>query len=126
MKTVLRRILNLLLYLSFCVMIGSGLLLAYRLLPGSRGGQGLTLLGWGRHDWGDLHTWVSYVFIALTILHLVINWKWLVKVASQDHVWRLLAGLLVGLGIIAAFLLLPIEHRGRGHGRGEAAGHRGH
>ena len=36
MKIVFRRILNLLLYLSFCVMLGTGLLMAYRLIPGSR------------------------------------------------------------------------------------------
>ena len=58
MRITFRRILNLLLYLSFCVMVGTGLLMAYRLIPGSRGGQGLEVLGWNRHEWGALHTWV--------------------------------------------------------------------
>ena len=120
MKMLIRRVLNLLLYLSFCTMAGTGLLMAFRLIPGSRGGQGLEVLGWNRHDWGDLHTWVSYVFIALVVLHLVINWAWLAKVAAKGHLWRVVIGIIVGLSIIAAFLLLPVTHRerGRGHGRG--------
>ena len=79
MRITFRRILNLLLYLSFCVMVGTGLLMAYRLIPGSRGGQGLEVLGWNRHEWGALHTWVSYVFITLVAAHLAINWAWLTK-----------------------------------------------
>jgi hypothetical protein len=115
MKIVLRRILNLMLYLSFCLMIGTGLLMAYRLVPGSRGGRGLEVLGWNRHEWGDLHTWVSYVFVALVTVHLAINWAWLVKCAAKGHAWRLVAGFLAGAAIIIAFLLLPIKQR-RGEG----------
>ncbi len=117
MKVAFRRILNLLLYLSFCVMIGTGLLMAYRLVPGSRGGQGLEVLGWNRHDWGDLHTWVSYAFIALVVAHLAINWTWLMKCAARGHAWRLAAGLLLGAAIIGTFFLLPVTHRQGGRGR---------
>ncbi|MEI6351809.1 MAG: DUF4405 domain-containing protein [Verrucomicrobiota bacterium] len=119
MKILLARALNLLLYLSFCTMAGTGLLMAFRLIPGSRGGQGLEVWGWSRHEWGDLHTWISYVFIALIAIHLVLHWAWLTKCAASGHLWRLIVGLAVGLAIIAAFLLLPVRHRerGKGHGR---------
>ena len=111
MRITFRRILNLLLYLSFCVMVGTGLLMAYRLIPGSRGGQGLEVLGWNRHEWGALHTWVSYVFITLVAAHLAINWTWLTKVAAKGDAWHLGAGLLAGGLIIGTFLLLPITKR---------------
>lgn len=120
MKLILRRVLNLLLYLSFCTLIGTGLLMAFRLIPGNRGGQGLQVLGWNRHQWGDLHAWVSYGFAALVVWHLVINWAWLKKVAASDHVWRLIVGLIAGVAIIGAFLVLPMTQRergGGGHGR---------
>lgn len=117
MKLLIRRVLNLLLYLSFCFMIGSGLLLAYRLVPGRRGGQGLEMLGWSRHDWGDLHTWIAYFFMALIVVHLAMSWTWLVKCAAQGRFWRLVIGLLAGLAIIAAFLLLPVERRPAGGGK---------
>jgi hypothetical protein len=111
MRIIFRRILNLLLYLSFCVMVGTGLLMAYRLIPGSRGGQGLEVLGWDRHQWGALHTWVCYVFITLVATDLAINWAWLTKCTAKGHAWRLGAGLLAGAVIIGAFLLLPITQR---------------
>ena len=43
MKNLIHRVLNLLLYIAFCAMVGTGLLMAYRLPPGSRGGSGLTV-----------------------------------------------------------------------------------
>jgi hypothetical protein len=118
MKLALRRLLNLLLYLSFCVMVGTGLMMAYRLIPGSRGGQGLEILGWNRHQWGDLHRWVSYGFVALIVVHLALNWSWLVKCAAKGHAWRLASGLLAGAAIIGTLLFLPITKR-QGGGRGK-------
>ena len=111
MKTKLRRILNLLLYLSFCAMLGTGLLLAFRLVPGSRGGRGLEALGWDRHQWGDLHTWLSYAFAILLVAHLVLAWVWLKKVAAKGQLWRLVAGFAVGLAIIFGIVLLPVSQR---------------
>ena len=124
MKILLARVLNLLLYLSFCAMVGTGLLMAFRLIPGSRGGRGLEVWGWSRHEWGDLHTWISYLFIALVVLHLALHWAWLTKCAASGHLWRLVLGLIVGLSIIAAFLLLPVQQRERGksHGRNVSDG----
>jgi Domain of unknown function (DUF4405) len=120
MRITFRRILNLLLYLSFCIMVGTGLLMAYRLIPGSRGGQGLEVVGWNRHEWGALHTWTAYVFIVLLAAHLAINWAWLTKVAAKGHDWRLGAGLLAGAVIIGAFLVLPVtqgqDRRAKKHG----------
>ncbi len=117
MKTTIRRILNLLLYLSFCAMLGTGLLMSLRLVPGSRGGRGLEVLGWDRHQWGDLHTWIAYAFAILLAAHLVLAWAWLKKVAAKGHLWRLIIGLAIGLTIILGFLLLPVTRREQGRGR---------
>lgn len=104
MKLFARRVLNLLLYLSFCVVVGTGLLLEFRVC-----GHGLRALGWSRHQWGDIHTWVSYLFIALVMTHLLINWQWLIKVAASGYLWRIVLGLIAGLGFIAAFLFFPVK-----------------
>jgi hypothetical protein len=121
MKNLIHRVLNLLLYLGFCAMLGTGLLMAYRLPPGSRGGSGLTVLGIDRHEWGDVHLWISYIFIAVVIAPLAMNWTWLNKIAASMKPLRLWGGLLVGIVIIVLLLLLPVHNRqlprNQGHGR---------
>jgi Domain of unknown function (DUF4405) len=123
MKNLIHRVLNLLLYIAFCAMVGTGLLMAYRLPPGNRGGRGLTVLGMDRHEWGDVHLWISYIVIAAVIAHLGMNWTWLKKIAASMKPLRLLGGLLVGIVIIVVLLVLPVTvnnrqlPRNQGHGR---------
>lgn len=89
-------------------MAATGLLLAYRLPLGSRGGRDLLFLGLDRHGWGDIHLWLSFAFLFMAIVHLVLNWKWLQKVAASAGSWQLIAGLGFGLAVIAFFLFVPI------------------
>ncbi len=114
MKSNVLRVVNLLLYVGGCFLVGSGLLLGWRLPPGSRGGQGLTMLGMSRHEWGDWHLYVAYAVIVLTIVHLVLNRAWLQKIAASRKYFRLAAGLGLGIVLIAFFLLMPVEHRHEG------------
>lgn len=114
MRNTIHRVLNLALYLCFCLMIGTGLLLSLRLPPGSRGGRGLTVLDMDRHEWGDLHLWISYAFIALVLVHLMMNWVWLKKIAAQRRSWRLWAGLGGGVLVVLLIVLWPVEQTDRG------------
>ena len=107
-KNTWKRMLDLALYLVACVTAGTGLLLAYRLPHGAGNANRVIFLGYGRHEWGDIHTWIAFLGIILVMIHLVLNWQWLVKVAASKHIWRLAVGILSGLIIIAAFLLLPV------------------
>ena len=84
------------------------MLLAYRLPHGGAAGRTL-FLSFGRHAWGEIHTWLAYLSVTLLVVHLLLNWQWLVKVAASKQVWRLAAGILMGLFIVGAFLLLPTE-----------------
>ncbi len=120
-RSSVARVLNMLLWLVFCGMAGTGLLIAFRLPPGSRGGAGLATLGWTRHQWGDLHTWLSYAFLALIGIHLALHWRWLWQVAGKRRPWPLLAGIGMGLVLIVGLLFLPVEKRG-GQGRGPDGG----
>ena len=119
-RSMLPRVLNALLWLVFCGMAGTGLLLAFRLPPGSRGGAGLTAMGWGRHDWGDVHTWLSYVFLFLIAAHLTLHWRWLWQVAAKRRAWPLLAGLGAGLLLLIWLVSQPVvSHGGRGKDHAE-------
>ncbi len=109
-KNAVMRITNILLYFSGCFLAGTGFLIYFRLPPGSRGGKGLTLFGMDRHEWGDWHLYVSFVFILLSVYHLWLNRAWLIKIASAKKPWRLLAGFFVGITIIIVLILSPVEH----------------
>jgi Domain of unknown function (DUF4405) len=55
-KNTWKRWIDLALYLVSCALWGTGLLLAYRLPHGHGEGKMATFLGYGRHDWGTIHT----------------------------------------------------------------------
>ncbi len=71
-----------LLFLAF-----SGVIVRYVLPKGSGGGSGpgwraasrpvVEFFGMSRHDWGDVHFWVSMLFVAAIALHLFLHWKWI-------------------------------------------------
>jgi Domain of unknown function (DUF4405) len=104
-----KKVTDLALYLVACTLTGTGLLLAYRLPHGEGHAGRILFLGYGRHEWGDIHTWLAYVAIFLVVVHLLLNWQWLLKVAASKHIWRLALGILSGLLVVGAFFLLPKE-----------------
>ena len=113
----LARLLNLILYLGFCVLAGTGFLLAFRLPHGSEAARGTTFLGYPVHTWAEAHLWVSYGVLVLLLFHLVLHWKWLVNVAGSRQAWRLAVGLLLGVAIIAFFLIYPLAPAVSGTGQ---------
>jgi hypothetical protein len=98
---------NYLLYLISCLLVATGFILAYRLPPG-RENREWTLLGMGRHDWGDWHLYIGFAFIALILLHLYLVRKWLIRVAVKRSGWLLLLSLGVGIALIVFALLTPV------------------
>ncbi|GAA5482797.1 DUF4405 domain-containing protein [Haloferula sargassicola] len=122
-RTLVPRICNGLIWLVFCALAGTGLLISFRLPPGSRGGRGLSALGWGRHDWGDLHAWLSYGFLVLVVAHLALHWRWFWQIAARKRLWPILLGIGAGIALILATVMLPVEKDGRGEGPGRPGNH---
>jgi hypothetical protein len=69
-------------------LIFTGFVIKYVLPPGSggrgqelHGGQGAghikSLWSMTRHEWGDVHFYMSVVFIALMLIHLALHWTWI-------------------------------------------------
>ena len=127
--------------LSLLVLLGlvwTGFLLHYVLPPGVRGGQGLRLWGWLRHDFGDIHYYLGWTMIALMVLHIVLHWRWVWATVRQffgrgrekiRRRWRRVAAgvvLLVFLAVLLVGTLLwakqQVEDSG-GRGRGYRGGH---
>jgi hypothetical protein len=111
-KGLVGRALNLALWLVFCGLAGTGLLLAWRLPPGSQGGRGLSVLGMDRHDWGLWHHWIGYAFMALILWHVLLHWRWLWQFACRRRSLALGVGLGAGLILGLGLLLLPVKKSG--------------
>jgi len=106
----------------FALLGSSGLVIRYILPPGSGrlvtqgvGNRALerpvTLL-WGmtRHQWGDIHFWLSIAFFAILACHLVIHWRWvacMVKGNADKPPRMRPAAALLGLSLLAAVSAAP-------------------
>ena len=61
-------------------------------------------LGFHRHDWGNIHFYLSIAFIALVIIHLILSWKWIKNKSKQ--VFKKGWGAALILTAIASILVL--------------------
>lgn len=85
-------------------------------------------MGWDRHEWGDLHSWLSYAFLGLIVLHMALHWRWFWQVAARRRSWPLIAGIGAGLVLLLVIFLQPVTreesaggNRGPGfHRRGQS------
>ncbi|MFW5699436.1 MAG: DUF4405 domain-containing protein [Bacteroidota bacterium] len=85
----LNMVIDLVLFILLLAITGLGLLIKFCLLPGyernvSYGSAiDLEFLGLNRHQWGTVHLYVSLVFIALLIVHIVLHWKTINTIISR-------------------------------------------
>ncbi len=62
-------------------------------------------LGLHRHQWGNIHAYLSIAFVVLIIVHIVLNWRWVTAKTAQIF-RRRPASLLVAGASIPFFVLL--------------------
>jgi hypothetical protein len=98
-------LLNSVLYLATGALAGTGLLLELRMDVED---GAVRILGLGRDDWGEIHIVVAITFLALTGLHLLLNWGWIRAAVSRTG-WAIPV-LAAGFGLVAALLLWPADH----------------
>ena len=116
---IARTVTDIAMFVAMCFITGTGLLIHCRLVPGSRGGHGLSLLGLSRHEWGTYHLWAAYVLLALVLVHMALNFAFIKNVIAAQRTWIVIGLGLIGAAILSAFLLIPIERTGddsQGHG----------
>lgn len=111
--TLVFRTLNIIIWFLFCALAGTGFLLAYRLPHGRPGAGRYEALGLSRHEWGEVHTWLSWAFIVVIVLHMILHWRWLWMVASHKNRWALLGGMAGGVILVLLGWLAPVTVGGR-------------
>ncbi|MEN6611724.1 MAG: DUF4405 domain-containing protein [Methanoregulaceae archaeon] len=74
---------------TFVLSFLTGLVL-YIFLPSGegRGGSWVTWMGATRHDWILWHDIVSFAFVALVILHLLLHWKFFRNIRTILRPWE--------------------------------------
>lgn len=117
MTNVVSRISNLLLWVSFCALAGTGFLLNVRLPHGSH----RSALGMTRHEWSDWHVWIALVFLALVILHLALHWRWLWKIAARRKAVPMVLGFAAGLGLMLWLVFQPVSSQEPRHSNRSAS-----
>lgn len=101
-------------YLAFWVLVSTGIMMKYILLPGSRRGAGspTSLMGLDRHDWGNVHFWASVIFVVTVLIHIVLHWSWITgmfKKFLSVRSWRVVVPALVFPVAIAFLPLMGIR-----------------
>ena len=132
-KSKLNLVIDALLLLCIAAIAGIGLLMKYVLLPGYRQWEiyerNVDLSFWGldRHEWGTIHLFIGFVFLALLVLHVVLHWGIIVgiyrKLIPNGFVRSVVTVVLICLTILLltfSFFVDPkVQERklGRGPGR---------
>jgi len=51
---------------------------------GGGGGLGsLTFWELSKHTWIDIHDWVAVALVVLVIIHVLLHWKWIIRMAKS-------------------------------------------
>ncbi len=54
-------------------------------LPSHAGRRGLESSYWGltRQTWIGIHDWVAIALVVVVIIHLILHWKWVLRIIKQ-------------------------------------------
>ena len=112
-KTHINLVIDAIMFLVLMAISGLGLLMKYILIPGfKRAGLyendvDFYFLGLTRHDWGEIHLWLAYIFLFLLVLHLIFHWKMIICIFRQMISGKSLRISIASLiGVAGLFLLL--------------------
>jgi hypothetical protein len=69
----------------------SGFVLWLGFPAGGGGGRGwgggglgnLTFWELSRHTWTDIHDWVAVALVVIVTIHVIMHWKWIVRIARS-------------------------------------------
>lgn len=101
-----RYIVDTLLFICLVGMAVIGILLGFVLSEGpvSSGGSKY-FLGLHRHQWGDIHAYLSIAFVVLMTIHLILSWKW-IKAKTRQIFKRRVTAPLVAVAVLPFVVLL--------------------
>ena len=95
------------------MMAGMGFLIKYVLVPGFKRnvlyGSDVELYFWGldRHQWGCIHLYISFAFLFLMLLHIILHWKMIVCIFRKMIRGKMSrTAVAICLGVISLFFVI--------------------
>ncbi len=103
-RSVFISLIDVVAFVGFVFLTTTGVLLHFMLPPGS--GRWSEVWGLSRHQWGDIHFWISVVFFAVLAVHLILHWRFILTLFKG----RLKEGarLRVALGLLGVITILVL------------------
>ncbi len=95
---------NGLLYLTLCLLAGSGLLLELRMDPEDGRPR---IMGMNADDWGEIHFLCGIGLVVVSLFHIVLNWAWIRGTLAKTKLGYLVIA--TGMIFIAVLLLWPAD-----------------
>ncbi|OGD26338.1 MAG: hypothetical protein A2V57_04545 [Candidatus Aminicenantes bacterium RBG_19FT_COMBO_65_30] len=103
-RTDWKYIVDTLMFLCMLGIVLIGLLMGFVIPEGRLGpGQSKYFLGLHRHQWGDVHLYLSLAFTAVVVVHIVLAWSW-VKGKAKGLFGRFWKGAMA-LSVVAVVLV---------------------
>ena len=99
-----RKINDIILYVLFCFLAGTGIMLEFSFVKGA-GMQ--TVMSLTKHDWEVLHTIAGFVMLISTLLHLLLNAKFIKTALCHKCKTALFAFVALGLLLILGLGFFP-------------------
>jgi hypothetical protein len=103
-RNALRYVVDALLFVDLCAISVVGILLGF-VIP-KEPGHDKFFLGLHRHQWGDIHLYLSLAMLVLLAIHLWLNWRWVVQISQRLFAQRWKVALLILSGGWIIVLLL--------------------
>jgi hypothetical protein len=104
-RTIANIIIDIIAAFLFLGIIATGYLLRFPLPPGSN--KTLSLWGYTRHQWGDVHFWISLGLLVVLAVHLVLHWNWIVTVIGKRcHLVKTAHPSLIRSGILTGGIVI--------------------
>ena len=112
-KTHINLIIDAIMFLVLMAISGLGLLMKYVLIPGYKrvglheNDVDYYFFGLSRHEWGDIHLWLAFLFLFLLVLHVILHWNMIICIFRQMISGKSLRISIASLiGVAGLFLLL--------------------
>ncbi len=108
-KSKLNLVIDILLLLLMAANAGIGFIMKFRLISGQEkwekygANPDTSLLGFDRHEWGNVHLILGFILIALLVLHIWLHWNMIICIYKKLIKNR---GLQVFVTIIVSFIVL--------------------